>query len=529
MEASMSKSRYVKIVVLFLGFLLCDKDQSLHLVMISGADDYFSDISLADYRSYLGEKYPEVKASLLTAKAPVTASENNPDLSGSKQLENAQVLLLFVDQTTLRDEKRAQIKRFIDSGKGLVAIRSTIHGIQNWPDFDRAVLGRQYLGHYPGDPEKSVMSDGGQGTPAGQPEGPTQDDQIVKASDSHPILTGIGDFRSRYSLYRTDSTGGKVDILMMGKIPDQDQEPVVWTNEYKNARIVYIGVGGLQDWENSTFKRLVTNSVYWAARRLVKTPESVVPQQRKRSGGQITLELRSERLAEKHGDQWQEYSLKKIIGIDETAIVICDMWDKHWCRGATSRCTQLAINMNPVLNAAREKGIQIIHAPSSTLAFYDDWPQRRRMTMAPAAAKPEELAIQDEPLPIDYTDGGCETGDKGYGAWTRQSPYIDISPYDGISDSGDEIYNYFMEQGIKNMIIMGVHTNMCILNRPFGIKQMTKWGIQCILVRDLTDAMYNPQDFPYVSHEKGVELVVQYIEKYWCPSTTSKDLIAAFH
>jgi hypothetical protein len=68
---------------------------------------------------------------------------------------------------------------------------------------------------------------------------------------------------------------------------------------------------------------------------------------------------------------------------------------------------------------------------------------------------------------------------------------------------------------------------MCILNRTFAIKQMTNWGISCVLVRDLTDAMYNPASRPYVSHAKGTELVIEHIEKYWCPTTLSGDLVDA--
>jgi hypothetical protein len=51
--------------------------------------------------------------------------------------------------------------------------------------------------------------------------------------------------------------------------------------------------------------------------------------------------------------------------------------------------------------------------------------------------------------------------------------------------------------------------------------------VRCVLIRDLTDAMYDPQDRPQVSHERGTELVVEYIERHWCPSTTSQVLLAA--
>ena len=71
---------------------------------------------------------------------------------------------------------------------------------------------------------------------------------------------------------------------------------------------------------------------------------------------------------------------------------------------------------------------------------------------------------------------------------------------------------------------MGVHTNMSVLGRSFGIRQMVRWGLSVALVRDLTDTMYNPAMPPYVSHDEGTRLVVEYIEKFWCPTILSSDL-----
>ena len=96
---------------------------------------------------------------------------------------------------------------------------------------------------------------------------------------------------------------------------------------------------------------------------------------------------------------------------------------------------------------------------------------------------------------------------------------------DVISDDGEEVYSFLRASGIANLMVMGVHTNMCVLNRSFAIKQMTAWGIRCVLVRDLTDTMYNPGRAPYVSHDRGTELVVEYIERHWCPSMLSRDLL----
>jgi len=76
--------------------------------------------------------------------------------------------------------------------------------------------------------------------------------------------------------------------------------------------------------------------------------------------------------------------------------------------------------------------------------------------------------------------------------------------------------------------VAGVHTNMCILNRSFAIRQMTKWALQCILLRGLTDAMYDPADRPFVSHDAGTQLVIEHIERHWAPTVTSTELLKAW-
>jgi hypothetical protein len=108
--------------------------------------------------------------------------------------------------------------------------------------------------------------------------------------------------------------------------------------------------------------------------------------------------------------------------------------------------------------------------------------------------------------------------------WTREHPAIDIVGFDGVSDSGQEVYNFCKQEGIDKIVLMGVHTNICILNRGFGTRQMTRLGFDVVLARDLTDAMYDPRTRPFVSHARGTELVVEHIETMWAPSILSDDL-----
>ena len=225
----------------------------------------------------------------------------------------------------------------------------------------------------------------------------------------------------------------------------------------------------------------------------------------------------------------------------ETAVVVVDMWDDHWCKGAAKRVVELAKAMDPVLRSARERGMFILHAPSSTVAFYKDHPARKRAQAAPFAKSPAPITSDlrwgtgwcwpDKPrepdLPIDDSDMGCDcaTPCAIREAWTRQIDLLHVDPArDAISDDGQETWNLLKERGIENVIVMGVHLNMCVLGRPTAIRQLVRHGLRVVLVRDLTDSMYNHRKKPEVVHHAGTDLVVEHVERWWCPSILSASL-----
>lgn len=219
----------------------------------------------------------------------------------------------------------------------------------------------------------------------------------------------------------------------------------------------------------------------------------------------------------------------------KTAFVVCDMWDKHWCVAASRRVEALAPAMNAVLDAGRSRGVFIIHAPSDTMPYYDLTPQRERARSAPRGlSEPEDLArwrpldpTREPPLPIDDSDGGCDDLPPcpTYRAWTRQHPALRIAEEDAVSDSGAEIVRLLEQRQLENIIVMGVHTNMCVMGRSFAIRHLVTLGKNVALMRDMTDSLYNPRLRPNVSHVQGTELVVNHIEAYWCPSITSDQIV----
>jgi nicotinamidase-related amidase len=266
-----------------------------------------------------------------------------------------------------------------------------------------------------------------------------------------------------------------------------------------------------------------------------QAPESGVLPNRPKVPG--TLALRARRRAEQTRGNAKSRVSEQALRWDvaATAIIICDMWDTHTCSLSAQRVAVMAPRMNQVINVARSLGVMIIHAPSDTMKFYEDTPWRRRMRQAPPAPSstpilarcPREPA-EERNFPIDDSSGGCDDPIvkkwTGPYPWTREHPAIDIVGFDGVSENGQEIYNFCKQEGITNIALMGVHTNICILNRSFGIRQMTRLGFQVVLARDLTDAMYDPRKRPFVSHTRGTELVIEHIEARWCPSILSEDL-----
>ncbi|MFO1440768.1 MAG: SGNH/GDSL hydrolase family protein [Verrucomicrobiaceae bacterium] len=233
-----------------------------------------------------------------------------------------------------------------------------------------------------------------------------------------------------------------------------------------------------------------------------------------------------------------------------TAIIVCDMWDLHHCKNAVSRETEMAPRMNEVLEKARTAGVLIVHAPSSCMKPYEGTPARERAETAPAAPRlpdkigewckqipAEEMAV----YPLDQSDGGEDDDPAKHAAWAKELEAKGLNPKapwtkqidtlridqskDVISDSGVEIWNLLESKNIDNVILMGVHLNMCVSGRPFGLRQMAKNGKHVVLMRDLTDTMYNPARWPFVSHTRGTELFTQHVERLICPTITSDQLI----
>ncbi len=234
----------------------------------------------------------------------------------------------------------------------------------------------------------------------------------------------------------------------------------------------------------------------------------------------------------------------------KTAFIVCDMWDAHHSVNAVRRLKEFAPRLNAVLQEARRRGATIIYAPSDCMPAYAEHPARQRALEAPTAEEvpdgisrwchriPEEEAAT---YPIDQSNGGedddleehalwaahLESIGRNPGTpWQRQTNLLEIDDErDFIAAEGEVVWNVLQSRKISHVVLTGVHVNMCVLGRPFGLRQMKRSGKEVLLMRDMTDAVYEPGSWPYVSHFTGLDFVIEHIERHVCPTVTSDQVL----
>ncbi len=291
-----------------------------------------------------------------------------------------------------------------------------------------------------------------------------------------------------------------------------------------------------------------TNLATWL---LVST---LLPVAHLRSSEPIELQLRFQQPTTAGANRFHQLTRDEKWDPQTTAVIICDMWDSHHCVNAVRRVAELAPRMNRFVTELRHRGVTVIHAPSGCVGAYKDHPSRQRVLEVPQSKSlPNEIAnwcdrIPSEEAadyPVDQSAGGEDDDPEDHrlwaerltamgrnpkAPWLKQCDAIEISPKsDYISDSGQEIWSILEHKQIANVILVGVHTNMCVLGRPFGLRRLAANGKNVVLARDMTDTMYDPNAWPHVSHFSGTDLIINHIERFVCPTISSDQVNGPAH
>ena len=272
--------------------------------------------------------------------------------------------------------------------------------------------------------------------------------------------------------------------------------------------------------------------------------------------GVFDLSLRRQQPGSEDRAFWRTVESPAEWKASETAVIVCDVWDLHHCRRAVERLTEFAPRIAELCDTVRAAGGTVIHAPSDCMPGYASHPARDRVLELvarnlPAGFEPPPAGkgtwcsgIAPESLdeyPLDQSLGGEDDEPAEHAAWAAELERMGRNPKmpwkmqsalvpidaekDFLSDNGAEVARVLAARGIRHVMLVGVHLNMCVLGRPFGLRRIGESGRDVVLVRDLTDTMYDPAQWPWVSHFTGTDRMIDHVERHVCPTISSAQVL----
>lgn len=284
---------------------------------------------------------------------------------------------------------------------------------------------------------------------------------------------------------------------------------------------------------------------------------------RSAAGGQRRLGL----MLQRRGSSNAIARTRLDLDVARMAVVVVDMWTAHGCSGAGAVSNEMIPDLNRGLEAARQLGIPVIFASAGDdLKRWEGKPQRLRITEVPHHEMPpsngflkkqvgygpypspcmckitalkrgtNEPLIQCQRMPQNHNlSPDIVVGDQDlFIAAGQYRPEVKWALYSWGEVAQQELWNFVQEKGITHLLYMGCATNMCVLNREFGMIMMKRLGIESVLVRDLTRAMtsdgYSPITLeldPSFTPAVGTQYAVEYIEREVGPSIDSEQLLQA--
>lgn len=206
----------------------------LRVCLIAGVrnDAYDNSGSLTRVKAYLEKNY-RVACTLVNPTADGTAFQ------GLEALDEADAAVLFVRRMTLPEDQLARIRKFVNSGKGVVGLRTTSHAFNEWTTFDVDVLGAKYGMHF----------------------GPATRVNVIP----HVITRGGSGFATDKDIYKYSELAPDVKVIIEAS-NEKGSMPVAWARERaKGGRVVYVGFGFDEEFQKEAFLRIIADGVIWAA------------------------------------------------------------------------------------------------------------------------------------------------------------------------------------------------------------------------------------------------------------------------
>ncbi len=216
------------------------------------------------------------------------------------------------------------------------------------------------------------------------------------------------------------------------------------------------------------------------------------------------------------------------IPLSQAAVVLIDVWDRHYLLDTQARTEAIIKDrLAPLLDACREAGLLVIHAPSSVVAQqHPNW--KPRQPVAPVSRPPS-----DWPPPAFRSKSG-EFRAYARPAEPREPELVELRSRlqmhalaqpvgdEPVIGTGDELHSLCREKGILFLLFAGFNTNACILMRDYGTLAMSQRGYEVVLIRDCTTGMESRDSHPQLAQTNGAILLLEMFGQY---SITSEEII----
>jgi hypothetical protein len=242
---------------------------------------------------------------------------------------------------------------------------------------------------------------------------------------------------------------------------------------------------------------------------------------------EVLLRLRTRSKLYKNINSNSLFFLDDVKNCKNIALLSIGMWSCHKCKIASEKLNEISINANLLMKKIRDGGGKIIHGSSTLVNLPQYKKMRDNITSVPEAKLHDYGMVSYPPVPIDDSDGGiCELNEDYDRKKVLMNPHIEMDhDTDVISGHNKEILNYLIFHNIDLLLICGTHTNMCVLDRMYGVKNLIRFGLKTVIIRDLVDVVHNPKMSPFTERNKTNEIMAEWIEEYFCPTIHSEDII----
>lgn len=211
------------------------------------------------------------------------------------------------------------------------------------------------------------------------------------------------------------------------------------------------------------------------------------------------------------------------LPINQTALVLVDLWHDHFIESWIERAGRvLRDHVLPVIDAAREAGLPVIHAPCPEVAANYEQLKAHKPREASASTPdwpPAEFRRREGPYHTYRGPREQEPGIRDIREERRMSDAVEVRSDDIVIATGEQLHTYLKSQGILHLIYAGFATNWCILNRDYGVVAMRNRGYNTILLRDATTGVEFPDTLDGLW---ATELAIREVEQKYGFSASNK-------